>query len=532
MKNIFKYSSGVLVAATLLVSCHKDLDRFPPNDVTSATLYASEAGYKQVLAKVYGSMALTGNQGPAGSGDVAGIDEGTSDFLRLFWKAQELSTDEAVVGWNDVGIKDFHAMNWSANNPMLNGLYNRSFYIITLANEFIRESTAEKVASRGLSASAASIKAMRAEARFVRAFQYWVLMDLFANPGFTDENTPIGAGSLPDQIQRANLFTYIESELKAMEADLPAAKANEYGRVDKAAAWALLARMYLNAQVYTGTAKWNEAITYSKKVIDAGYTLMGNYKYLMLADNHLANTEAIWTLNYDGVKTRNYGGTTFLVNGSTNGDNTTHKDSCGLGGWSGLRTTKNLPMLFPGYPNFTVITDKRAQFFTQGHNPEIVDLSKYTDGLAVIKFRNKTRSGAYGNDPGRTFSDIDFPIFRLAEMYLIFAEAVTRGGTGGTNAEAVNYFNMLRQRAYGDNSGNVGSLNLDLILDERGRELYWEGFRRSDLVRFNKFTDATYLWPWKGGISSGTGVPSFRRIFPIPATEVGANPKIIQNPNY
>ncbi|HEX6914098.1 MAG TPA: RagB/SusD family nutrient uptake outer membrane protein, partial [Chitinophagaceae bacterium] len=274
MKNIFKYSSGVLVAATLMVSCHKDLDRFPPNEVTSEVVYSTEAGYKQVLAKVYGSMALTGNQGPAGNGDVAGIDEGTSDFLRLFWKAQELSTDEAIVGWNDPGIKDFHNMNWSANNPMLNGLYNRAFYIITLSNEFIRESNPDKVGQRGLGASAASIKTMRAEARFVRAFQYWVLMDLYANPGFTDENTPIGAGTLPNQISRKNLFKFLETELQSLETELPAPKTNEYGRADKAAAWALLARMYLNAKVYIDTAKWNEAVTYSKKVIDAGYTLL------------------------------------------------------------------------------------------------------------------------------------------------------------------------------------------------------------------------------------------------------------------
>lgn len=532
MKNIFRYGSGLLVAATLLVSCHKDLDRFPPNDVTSENLYATEDGYKQVLAKVYGSMALTGNEGPAGSGDVAGIDEGTSDFLRLFWKAQELSTDEAVVGWNDVGIKDFHNMNWSANNSMLNGLYNRSFYIITLANEFIRESDPGKVSSRGLGSAAANIGKMRAEARFVRAFQYWVLMDLYANPGFVDESTAIGAGTLPSQITRANLFTFIENELKALEAELPAAKSNEYGRADRAAAWALLARMYLNAQVYTGTAKWNEAITYSKKVIDAGYTLMSNYRHLMLADNNVGNTEVIWSLNYDGVRTRNYGGTTFLVNASVNGDNTTFKDSAGLGGWSGIRTTKNLPMLFPGYPTFTSTPDRRAQFFTQGQNVEIADISKFTDGLAVIKFRNKTRTGSYGTDPGRTFSDIDFPVFRLAEMYLIYAEAVTRGGTTGTMADAVNYFNLLRRRAYGDASGDVTAINTDLILDERARELYWEGFRRTDLIRYNKFTDASYLWPWKGGVAGGTGVPSYRRIYPIPVTEVSANPRITQNPNY
>lgn len=532
MKKIFKYGFGLCFIATTMVSCHKDLDRFPMNDVTSEQVYASEAGYKQVLAKVYGSMALTGNAGPAGAGDVAGIDEGTSDFLRLFWKAQELSTDEAVVSWNDVGIQDFHNLNWSPNNSMLIGLYNRSLYIITLANEFIRESSAEKLASRGLSSSAAAIKAMQAEARFVRAYQYWVLLDLYGNPTFIDEATTPGTSIAPSQINRAALFSFIEKELQAIEGDLAAQKSNEYGRADKAAAWSLLARLYLNAQVYTGTAKWTEAITYSKKVIDAGYQLQGNYSHLFLADNHLNNTEAIWTLNYDGTRTKNYGGTTFIVNASVNGDNATQKDSAGLTGWSGLRTTKSLPQLFPGYPNFSTIIDHRALFFTQGQNPEINSISTFTDGLAVIKFRNKTRNNAFGTDPERTFSDIDFPLFRLAEMYLVYAEAVLRGGTGGSTTQALAYFNQLRQRAYGNNNGNETTVNLDMIIDERGRELYWEGHRRTDLIRFGRFTTSTYLWPWKGGVQSGTGVPEFRRLYPIPATEIGSNPNIKQNPGY
>lgn len=519
------------LCSIVLVSCHKDLDRFPPNDLTSVEVYSTEAGYKQVLAKVYGSMALTGQAGPAGSGDVAGIDEGTSDFLRLFWNAQELTTDEALVAWNDPGIQDFHNMNWSANNSMLIGLYNRSFYIITLCNEFIRESAPERISSRGIS-NANEITRMKNEARFIRAFQYWVLMDLFGNPAFVNEETSLGASTLPQQINRADLFNYIESELLALEPGLAEPKSTDYGRADKAAAWSLLARMYLNAQVYTGTAKWTEAITYSKKVIDANYQLIPNYRHLMLADNHTNTSEFIWTLNYDGLNTQNYGGTTYLVNASVSGDNAVQKDSAGLTGWSGLRTTKNLPQLFPGYPNFSTLTDRRAQFFMQGQNVEIENVSSYSDGYAVIKFRNRTKNGSFGKDPGRTFSDIDFPIFRLAEIYLIYAEAVLRGGSGGTSALALTYFNNLRQRAYGNTSGNVGALNLNLIIDERGRELYWEAFRRSDLIRFNLFTEGSYLWPWKGGVRNGTGVPSFRRLFPIPATEVGSNPNIKQNPNY
>jgi hypothetical protein len=252
----------------------------------------------------------------------------------------------------------------------------------------------------------------------------------------------------------------------------------------------------------------------------------------MLADNNVNNTEFIWTLNYDGINTRNFGGTTFLVNGSVNGENTLHKDSAGLTAWSGMRATKNLPMLFPGYPNFSNSVDKRALFFTQGHNPEISNVGTFTQGIAVIKFRNRTRSGAFGKDPGRTFSDIDFPTFRSAEMNLIFAEAVLRGGTGGTMAEALTRFNALRQRAYGNTSGNVSSINLDLIIDERARELYWEGFRRTDLIRFNRFTTSTYLWPWKGGVQSGTGVSANLRIYPIPSNELGANANISQNPGY
>lgn len=530
MKKIL--SGSFVLLAMVFASCHKDLDRFPPNDLRSEQIYSTEDGYKQVLAKIYGAMALTGNTGPAGAGDVAGIDEGTSDFLRLFWKAQELSTDEAVVAWNDPGIQDFHNMNWASSNPMLNGLYYRSFYIIALSNAFIRESTDEKLASRNLTGSAAHIKAMRAEARFVRAFQYWVLLDLFGNPSFVDESVLPGNTTPTNQIMRADLFKFIEAELKAIDADLVAPRANEYGRADKAVAWALLARLYLNAEVYTGAEHWSDAVTYAQKVINSGYALTANYADNFLADNNVNNSEFIWTLNYDGVKTKNYGGTTFLVNASVNGDNANQKDYGGLTGWSGLRTTKNLPQLFPGYPSFSTLTDKRALFYTQGQTPEIDDISKFPQGLAVAKFRNRTRSGGYGNDPTRTFADIDFPVFRLAEMYLTYAEATLRGGSGGTAAQATAYINSLRQRAYGNTGGNVADLTLSDILDERGRELYWEASRRTDLIRYNRFTDATYLWPWKGGVVTGAGVPSFRRIYPIPTGEVGVNPNVTQNPNY
>jgi hypothetical protein len=542
MKKIFLPAS-VLIAVLFIgmnQSCTKKLDLKPTNDVTSETVYANLAGYKSVLAKVYGSFALTGNQGPAGNGDVQGIDEGFSDFFRLFWKAQELSTDEAVISWGDVGIQDFHNMNWTSNNSFLTGLYYRCMYQITLCNEFIRQAADDQLSKRGISGSDAdNVRQFAREARFLRAFQYWVLMDLYGNPPFATEATAIG-GAPPPRITRSDLFTYVESELKAIESGMPAPHTNEYGRADKAAVWALLARLYLNAQVYTGTAKYSDAITYSKKVIDAGYSLISNYAWLMRADNNLNTSstgEFIFTINYDGLHTQGYGGTTFLVHACVGGS--MPASSFGIsGGWSGTRTTKNLPALFP---DLTGTADKRSQFYTSGQNLEINDLTAFTDGLGVTKYRNVRRDSIIVNGvkipaPGSSqdFSDIDMPLFRLPEMYLIYAESVLRGGTGGDVTTALGYINTIRARAYGNTSGNInsGQLTLDFILDERARELYWEGFRRTDLIRFNKFVESSYLWPWKGGVGSGTGVSSIRKIYPIPSRDINSNTNLVQNPGY
>lgn len=528
MKKInFKLFVALFVVA-LGVSCTKQLDLLPTNDVTSSTVYKTPAGYKQAFAKVYASFALTGNAGPAGNGDIQGIDEGTSDFLRLYWKAQELSTDEAVVSWGDPGIQDFHNMNWSASNPMLTGLYYRSFYQITLANDFIRQASDANLAARNITgADADAIKKYKAEARFLRAYQYSVLMDLFGSVPFVTDADVLGT-VMPAQKSRADVFTYVETELKAIEADLADAKTNEYGRADKAAAWALLARNYLNAQVYTGTAKNNEAIVYAKKVIDAGYSLITDYTKLMRADNNTNTSEFILTINYDGLKTQNWGGTTFLTHAPIGGS--MNAASFGVdGGWGGLRTTSAFVAKFA---DNTGATDKRAQFYTAGQNLDITDLTNFTNGYAVTKFKNIKKDGTAGSS--LTWTDIDFPIFRLSEMYLIYAEAVLRGGTGGDATTALNYINLIRQRAYGNTSGNITSAQLttDFILDERSRELYWEGFRRTDLIRYGRFVESSYVWPWKGGVKGGTNVDAYRKLYPIPSTDISSNPNLKQNTGY
>ena len=284
---IIRNSLLVIIVALLVTSCAKKLDLFPQNDLTPEKTYATAAGYKSVLAKIYGTLAITGNQGPAGQPDIGGgLDEGSQvAFIRMFFNCEELPTDEAVVAWNDQTIHDFHDLKWTSADPFLKGIYARPIYNVTLINEYLRESTDEKLAARNISGNDADdIKKSRAEARFLRAFNYWVMLDLFGKSTFIDETNLIGT-DLPGEKSSTELFTYIEGELKAIDAELATVKTIEYGRVDQGAAWALLARLYLNAKVYTGTEKYTEAITYAKKVIGAGYGLQSNYAQLFMADN-------------------------------------------------------------------------------------------------------------------------------------------------------------------------------------------------------------------------------------------------------
>jgi len=536
MKNkLIKYILSAFIVTVVTGSCAKKLDLFPTNDLTPEKAYSTPAGYKSVLAKIYGTLAITGNAGPAGNPDISGgLDEGSQvPYIRMFFNCEELPTDEAVVAWNDQTIHDFHDLKWTSADPFLKGIYARPIYNITLINEYMRESTDAKLAERGIGgADATEIKKSVAEVRFLRAFNYWIIMDLFGKSTFITEADLIGT-TLPKEISRAALFQYIESELKAIDGDLAPAKTIEYGRVDQAAAWALLARMYLNAGVYTGSARYTDAVTYAKKVIGAGYSLYPGYARVFMADNDKAKDEFVFAVNCDGLRTKGYGNTTFLIHAPC-GDEIS--DFGTIEGWYGYRSTSSFVNLFS---DLTGSTDKRAMFTTSkyGTSPaqlQINDISSFDQGPHVKKYVNIRSDGAPVSDGTKYFSDIDFPVFRLAEMYLIYAEAVLRGGTGGDVATAVNYINLIRLRAYGNATGNIssGQLNLQFILDERGRELYWEGHRRTDLIRYGLLTTSTYLWPWKGGVASGTAVDSKYNIFPIPASNIVANPNLTQNTGY
>jgi starch-binding outer membrane protein, SusD/RagB family len=525
-----------VVIAIAITSCAKKLDLFPPNDLTPEKAFSTANGYKSVLAKIYGTLSVTGNTGPAGTPDISGFDEGSQiAFIRMLFNCEELPTDEAVVAWNDQTIKNFHNLNWTAQDYFLQGIYGRCIYDITLMNEYLREATDAKLAERNITGTDADdIKKSRAEVRFLRAFNYWVMVDLFGKSTFITEADIVGS-SLPGEKNRTELFNYIETELKAIETELAAAKSAEYGRVDQGAAWALLARLYLNAGVYTGSQKNTEAITYAKKVIGGGYSLYNDYRKVFMADNDKAKDEFMFAINCDGLRTQAYGNTTFFVHCAAGDDAADYGVG---GGWYGYRATKGLSDLFT---DLSGATDKRAMFTTSrfGTSPaqiNINDIADFNQGMHVNKYRNIRSDGGAVSDSRKEFSDVDFPVFRLPEMYLIYAEAVIRGGSGGDAATALTYLNLIRTRA-GATPFNASDLTpaatgLQNILNERGRELYWEGHRRTDLVRYGLLTTSTYLWPWKGGVASGTGVDSKYNIFPIPSTNRTANPNLTQNAGY
>ena len=511
-----------LAAALSLTSCLKDLDQDPsidPDSKTENSVKANLEEAEQALAKVYASLALTGQQGPSGSPDIQGIDEGTSQFTRLLFYMQELPTDEAVVAWSDPGVPDFHNMNWTASNGIIEGMYYRLAQTVSFANSFIsinQNSQFEEMKTYGV-----------AEARFIRAYAYYYLMDLFgATPIITEVKDNL---TTSDRKSRAEVFAFIESELKAIENDLKAPKTNDYGRVDKAAAWALLSRLYLNAEVYTGTPRWADCMEYATKVINSGYSLAPNYKNLFLADNDTngAQNENIFTANFDGLSSKTWAGSTFLVHASIGGAMSAQDYGVGSG-WAGIRTTKSLVQKFNGTNNPpTAWTDARAMFYTQGQEYEINSVSNFKHGYAITKYKNVTSAGVKGKDPGGNYVDTDVALIRLAEMYLNYAEAAFKTGN---QSDARTYLNRLRQRA---GVSDLSSLTEEEILNERARELYWEGFRRTDLIRFNRFTEGSYLWPFKGGVVAGTAVNNFRKLYPIPANVVLASGGVIkQNTGY
>jgi hypothetical protein len=530
---------SILLSALMITSCVKDLDVKPidPNVVLSGNINDDPEYVQQVLAKIYASFIIAG-QGDNGGADISAPDENFFTTMRALWNLQEITTDEAICAWGDIGIADLNTQTWSPSNPFLTALYQRLSLSVTYANDFLNVTSG--------SADEDVIR-YRAEARFLRALAYYWLMDLFGNPPFTTEANGVGK-YFPEQIQRADLFNYIVTELKAIENDL--APAGTYSsQADQGACWMLQARVYLNAEVYTGTAKWDSCKIYTDKVINSNaYSLATNYRQNFSADNDgVTNPEMIFAWVQDGINTQGYVGTTFIIESSSDATYVRAEDYHGLTSntnWNGNRTRKDFMNILVDTlatysggsvdANDTIFAqcpDSRV-YLRQKASLDIPAASASGDfGIGVYKFTARNADGSQAANYHPAFASTDFPIFRYADALLMRAEANYRLGN---DAEAVADINVIRQRAYGNTDGNISTteLSAQFILDERAREFYYEAQRRTDLVRFGQFTDGTYHWQWKGGSFAGAATDNHLDIFPIPGDEISANPNMTQNSGY
>lgn len=539
--NILKLRNIAIASMFLLTatSCINDLDVKINDDelLTSEQFYANPSSYKQFLAKIYAGLAVTGQNSPNGDSDLGnesdgGPNEGFSQYLRGYWQLQELTTDEAIIAWGESDnptIKDLNFNTWNADNVFNEAFFARVFFQVGLVNEFLRETTDEKLNSRGVSSELkAQIKAFRAEARFLRALSYYHAIDIYGKMPFATENDVLGVK--PKMQSRQYVFDYVIGELNAIDGDLLAAKTNEYGRADKAAAWMLKAKLYQNAKVYIGVDKSAEALSEVDKVIASSYTIAQiPYADLFKADNNSngAQNEIIFPINFDGIKTKTWGGMTYLIHGSC-----TNAVGVSLGidyGWQGYRVRQE-------FTQNAGTTDNRLMYISGNTDPvSITDYSKFDQGAKMIKFSNKTSTGVDGKDAN--FPDTDFPLFRMGDAYLMYAELAIINGQGSVT-KALDYINSLRKRAAVNvlTSSDITSLYTTeakemFILNERARELYWEGHRRQDLIRLNHFING-YNWQWKGGSQNGSSLSSYRTLFPIPNKYLRLNENLSQNTGY
>ena len=526
MKKIF-YTALYFCSALLMSSCIGDLDQYPHEEETSSTIYTSAANYKAVLGKIYAAMVTTGQE-KNGDNDLS--SNSGQDYMRCFFNLQECGTDEVASTWlSGDNVTGLTYLSWDANDPWVSDMYYRIYYNIALCNEFLRNATDEKIA-QFTDQEQTEIRIYRAEARFMRALFYYHALDLFRNIPFVTENDPL-VGYLPPRYTAQQIFDYIESELNAIKDEM-LNKANcPYGRASQGAAYTLLAKLYLNAEVYTQTSKYNECIKACKKVIEQGYQLESDYYKLFNADNDKRTNEIIFTLPVDATNLVSWGSSTYIVCGAVS--NTSEKqipEDYGVkSGWGMFRVRGEIPQLFSGNEE----ADQRYMFFTDGQTRDLEKIDDQSNGYFVEKWTNLTDAGQTASNTADGGVNTDYPLFRLADVYLMMAEAVVRGGTEATLANLLPYINELQERAFGDNTHNKSESEINelFIINERARELYWEGYRRTDLIRFNQFTTNSYVWQWKGGVKDGKAVESKYNIYPIPATELTANPNLY-NENY
>ena len=528
MKHFIYILAAIAALSISTVSCIKDLDIEPVDDdvVLPADVLTGVEQYEQVLAKCYLGLAVSGSSGED-SGDIDGIDNGFGQYIRALFYMEELPTDEAHCVWNDKTVRELHYMTWTRSDVFVRAMFSRGYFQISMCNELIRQAEASSFKDNE------KIQQYIAEAKALRLLSYYHVVDIFGfeHIPFATEETSVGSvGPEPN----LDLITWMNSQVDELLASnrLAEIRQGEYGRVDKGFVQMLKAKINLNAPVYLGISGADAAPYYTraaeacKAIITAYPTLHEKYQELFMADNDLCKDEIIFGVEAAAGSVQTWGCTQFLVRAVYESGDAVTGTLLGMndGGWGGVVVT-------PTFLGKFTEKDKDVRFIFSGGPKEypdtMLDPESFTSAWSTYKFTNRASTGNIHADA--KFVDTDFPLFRSADAYLMLAECQLRGASNVSEADAKAAWNAVRKRA---GLGNLTDYSLDALLDERARELYWECFRRSDLIRFGKYTGSAYLWEWKGRAYEGVSVPDYLCRMPIPDAETNTNTKLGQNTGY
>ncbi len=616
MKKINKIflSLGIVASAFGLSSCVGDLD-LEPRDPSENTDVAGDID--RVFADIYLNFSTYGANG---NSPVSGFDGGMAAFQRAMFIAEEIPTDEASWLWDPA---DYGTMNYglfNANQGALYGFYSRLMINITLCNQFVNS-----VNNGGFSnVDEAKAKNYTLQAQTLWGACYYYMLSFYDKIPYADETTPVGA--VPTQMSRKEVYDLVTTKLEEVVASYGSSQVPVYGFVGLDAAESILAKIYLNAEVFTGTADYAKCYAHCKNVIDRlgkggyyGNGLARSYNTLFGANNDkyvIGNAgseinEIIWSIVGNEVNLTSFSGAGFLQAGwiGTNGVQVTmytptrdssldgtYKDTdegqivykyyASESDYNDAMTAYNkddvkawmkhvsevindVPYSFDpkvtgyvaqdwynaGYGWKCMVArksfvrkfdwddvamsqskDRRVSLWqTSAHGFSVENVSLIGDDWGSNGYLAPKYSNWAYNDDG-TINEAesptnigsaagDYAAIRLAEIYLTAAEAILNGG-GGTQAEALQYVNWIRERAYGDAPGAGDhywtSLSMKDLQEERCRELYQENVRRSDLIRWNLWCTG-YTWEWKGGVQTGTNLPEYTKLYPIPSRVMSAS---------
>lgn len=523
------------MAAAMLAgssSCVGTLDQYPHTSTTSNDVYATVEGYQMTLGGIYAAFIQRISS--------VSTEARSQNYIRTLMMFQDCSTDACDAIWlAEESLTDVNGLSWNAGDPWCSAMYYHIYNIVAMTNELIRNATDEDRLSEFDDAARAQIEKYCLEARFLRAYAYTQAMDFYYKMPFVTEADGVGT-YIPQTYDRAQMFAYVTGELETIA---PLLEKTNYGHANRGAAYALLARLYLNGETWTGTPYYDECITACRKVMEDGYSLEPDYAKLFNGDNHLRTNEIIFAFACDGTNTTTWDATTFITCGEVLANFEDFEEVWGTEGasaWNNLRARPELVDVFESGDKRALFIDYDRTAIKDGQGeptgeynttPREKDIAAHDDvstGYRVYKWTNLNDNGDPASSCGEGGgANTDFPVFRLADVYLMLAEAVVRGGQGATMSEAAGYVSDVRERAFGPGAGAVGEddLTLDFLCDERLRELYMECIRRTDLIRFGKYT-SQYNWQWKGNVLAGRDVDTKFRFLPIPEAEYSVNPEM------